>query len=89
MFLAAVLACVLAQATSTGHGVTDRGVRHKPALVKPAAAGFSFNDPVFGSRLWRITDRFTRPDKIDRSYRTPSATHQHAWSADSSYFYVV
>jgi hypothetical protein len=88
MFLAAILACVLAQA-ATAPAVTDRGPRHKPALVKPAAAGVSFTDPVFGSRLWRMTDRFTRPDAIDRSYRTPSATHQNAWSADSSYFYVV
>jgi hypothetical protein len=26
---------------------------------------------------------------LDRSYRTPSGTHQNAWSADGSYFYVV
>lgn len=88
MFLAAVLACALAQATAIP-GVTDRGPRPEPALVKPAGAGFSFNDPVFGSRLWRVTDRLTRPDALDRSYRTPSATHQNAWSADSAYFYVV
>ena len=44
---------------------------------------------MFGSRLWRVTDRLTRPDAPDRSYRTPSATHQNAWSADGSYFYVV
>jgi hypothetical protein len=87
LFLAA-LACAIAQAPVT-NAVTDRGPRQKPALVRPGAAGFSFNDPVFGSRIWRITDRLTRPDKIDRSYRTPSATHQNAWSADSAYFYVV
>src|SRR5687767_10606760 len=88
MLLAAVLACVIAQAAAVP-GVIDRGPRPKPALVKPSAAGVSFNDPVFGSRIWRITDRFTRPDQLDRSYRTPSATHQNAWSADSAYFYVV
>lgn len=88
MFLAVVLAYALAQAASTPV-VTDRGPRPKPAPVKLGAAGFSFNDPVFGSRLWRVTDRFTRPDRIDRSYRTPSATHQNAWSADNAYFYVV
>lgn len=88
MFLAAVLACVIAQATAVP-GVFDRGPRPKPALVKPAVAGVSFTDPVFGSRISRITDRFTRSDQIDRSYRTPSATHQNAWSADSAYFYVV
>jgi hypothetical protein len=89
MFVAAVLAAALAQAPATYDAVTDRGPREKPALVRLGAAGFSFNDPVFGSRIWRVTDRLTRPDKPDRSFRTPSATHQNAWSADSSYFYVL
>lgn len=68
---------------------TDRGPRAEPALVRPGAAGFSFNDPVFGARIWRITDRMTRPDTPDRSFRTPSATHQNAWSANGSRFYVM
>src|SRR5687768_13638340 len=89
MFLAATLAFALVRAAAAQDAVTDRGPRPKPALVKVGAAGFSFNDPVFGSRLWRVTDRFTRPDQVDRSYRTPSAAHQNAWSADSSYFYVL
>jgi hypothetical protein len=89
MFLAAVLVATLAQTPGTYDAVTDRGPRPEPPLVKLGGAGFSFNDPVFGSRLWRVTDRLTRPDAHDRSYRTPSATHQNAWSADSSYFYVV
>jgi putative Ig domain-containing protein len=69
--------------------VTDRGPRAKPTLIKLGAAGVSFNDPVFGTRVWRVTDRLTRPTRPDRSYRTPSATHQNAWSADESRFYVV
>jgi hypothetical protein len=91
MFRLVALALFLAQAQSptTYTGVTDRGPRAKPAPIKLGAAGFSFNDPVFGSRIWRVTDRFTRSDATDRSFRTPSATHQNAWSADSSYFYVV
>jgi hypothetical protein len=89
MFIAAVLAAALAQAPATYDAVTDRGPRAKPALVKLGPAGFSFNDPVFGSRIWRITDRLTRSDKADRSFRTPSATHQNVWSANASYFYVV
>lgn len=88
MFLAAVLAAALAQA-ATYDAVTDRGPRAEPTLVKPGGAGASFNDPVFGSRIWRITDRLTRGDAPDRSFRTPSATHQNAWSARSSHFYVV
>lgn len=89
MFLAALLAATLAQTPITYAAVTDRGPRAEPALIKVGAAGFSFNDPVFGSRLWRVTDRLTRPDQPDRSYRTPSATHLNEWSASSSYFYVV
>jgi hypothetical protein len=89
MFLATLLACTLAQAPSAYSAVTDRGPRQTPALVRLGQAGFSFNDPVFGTRTWRVTDRLTRPDAPDRSYRTPSASHQNAWSADSSYFYVV
>jgi hypothetical protein len=89
MFAAAVLAAVLAQASLTYDAVTDRGPRAEPALVRLGGAGFSFNDPVFGSRIWRVTDRLTRPNQPDRSYRTPSATHLNAWSVKSSYFYVV
>lgn len=89
MFLAAVLAAALAQAPSTYDAVVDRGPRAEPTLVTPGGAGSSFNDPVFGTRLSRITDRLTRGDAPDRSFRTPSATHQNAWSARSSYFYIV
>jgi hypothetical protein len=88
----ALLAAILAQAaltTLTYDAVTDRGPRPEPTLVHLGNAGFSFNDPAFGTRLWRVTDRLTRPDAPDRSFRTPSATHQNAWSADGSWFYVV
>jgi len=85
----ALIAVVIAQAPSTYDAVTDRGVRAKPPLVNPGAAGSSFKDPAFGSRIWRVTDRFTRPDKLDASYRTPSATHQNEWSVNDSFFYVV
>ena len=88
MFYAALLACTLAQAPAAYTAVTDRGPRPKPPLVHLGSAGFSFNDPVFGTHMWRVTDRLTRPDAPDRSFHTPSATHQNEWSADSSYFYV-
>lgn len=74
---------------STYDAVTDRGSRPKPALIRLGAAGFSFNDPVFGSRMWRVTDRLTQRDDPDVSYRTPSSTHQNAWSADGTRFYLV
>ena len=76
-------------APSAYEAVTDRGPRAKPALVRVGGAGFSFNDPAFGTRIWRVTDRLTRPGSPDRSYRTPSGTHQNEWSADGRYFYVT
>ena len=97
---ASVAACVaattfhtpaLAQsaAPSAYEAITDRGPRPKPALIHLGPAGFSFKDPVFGSRLWRVTDAQTRPGNANRSFRTPSGTHQSAWSANASYFYVM
>jgi len=89
MIFAALFSAVLAQSPVAYDAVRDRGPRSKPTLVRLSSAGFSFNDPVFGTRLWRVTDRLTRPDAPDRSFRTPSGTHQNAWSADGSHFYVV
>lgn len=89
--LTVVRSPVLAQSgvPSAYDAVTDRGTRPKPALVHLGSAGFSFNDPMFGSRLWRVTDAQTRPGNPNRSFRTPSGTHQSAWSAGGSYFYVM
>jgi hypothetical protein len=70
-------------------GVVDRAPRQEPALPPPGIAGSGFTDPAFGSRLWRVTDATTRPGARNRSYRTPSGTHQNAWSASGRYFYVV
>lgn len=89
MVAAAILFTLLAQAPAAYDAVTDRGPRAKPTLVTPGAAGSSFKDPVFGSRIWRVTDRVTRTDKSDASFRTPSSPHQNEWSANDSYFYVV
>jgi hypothetical protein len=74
---------------TTYEAVTDREPRAKPALPVLGDAGFTFDDPVFGSRLQRVTDGATRPGAPDRSYRTPSATHSNAWSTDGRYFYTV
>ncbi len=69
--------------------ISDRGPRQKPALPTLGDAGYTIVDPVFGSVISRVTDRRTRPGLLDRSYRTPSGTHQNAWSADARFFYVV
>jgi hypothetical protein len=76
-------------APSAYDAVTDRGARAKPSLVRVGNAGFSFNDPVFGTRIWRVTDGSTRPGFLNYSFRTPSGTHQNAWGADGRHFYVT
>ena len=89
MVTAALLIGVLAQSPSRYGAVTDLGPRAKPTLVKPGPAGSSWKDPAFGSPVWRVTDANTRSDRTGVSFRTPSATHQNEWSAQSSYFYIV
>ena len=69
--------------------VVDRLPRAEPALPKLGPAGTAISDPVFGSTIRRVTDAYTRPGALNRSFRTPSGTHQNAWSAAGSYFYVV
>src|SRR4029079_4759133 len=69
--------------------LTDRVTREKPPLPQLGAAGFTFRDPSFGSRLMRVTDARTRPGVVNRSFRVPSNAHLAAWSADSRKFYVL
>jgi len=69
--------------------VIDRATYAKPPLPLLGPAGSAIVDPVFRSTITRITDRSTRPDNLDRSYKTPSSTHQNAWSAAGSRFYVT
>ena len=76
-------------AVTTYESATDRETRAKPLLPVPGPAGTTMIDPAFGATIRRITDARTRPDLPDRSFRTPSGTHQHAWSAGGNYFYVV
>jgi hypothetical protein len=69
--------------------VTDRIPRPKPPLPALGAAGFRFTDPVFSSTIARVTDSSTRPAAANRSFRTPSSSHQLAWNSASNLFYVV
>ncbi len=81
---------VLAEAPpSTYLAIADRTTREKGTLPALGPAGYAFQDPVFESRIFRITDGATRPGALDRSYRTPSSSHANAWSADGNYFYTV
>jgi hypothetical protein len=95
--VAAALSIALAAPTSAQtrtaaapyEAVTDRVTYPKPALPALGPAGSAFGDPIFQSRIVRITDAATRPGVLNRSYRTPSSPHQNSWSARSSYFYVM
>jgi hypothetical protein len=78
-----------AAAVTSYQAITDTVARPEPPLPVFAAAGHSAAEPTFGTTIVRITDALTRPDAPGRSFRTPSGTHQHAWSARGSYFYVV
>jgi len=69
--------------------VIDRLPHAKPPVPSLGPAGSVITDPVFQSRITRVTDNVTRPGALDRSFRTPSSPHQNAWSANGSYFYVV
>ena len=81
---------VLAEAPPSMYdGVADRTTRVKGALPSLGAAGYTFSDPDFGTRIMRVTDGRVRPGTLDRSYRTPSSSHANAWSADARYFYTV
>lgn len=71
------------------YAVVDRYVYPKPALPTIGPAGTTIQDPVFGSSITRITDGNVRPGYLNRSFRTPSGTHQLAWSAAGTKFYVV
>ena len=77
--------------SSTGYfaAITDRLARAEPPLPSLPAAGSMVVDPAFGSPVYRMTDRTTRPGYLDRSYRTPSSSHQHSWSVSGRYFYAV
>src|SRR5690348_1377462 len=75
-------------AATAYNAMSDRNSHPKPALPSIGPAGSTFADPTFGSRMLRVTDANTRPGAIGRSYTTPSAAHQTAWNANSTYFYV-
>jgi len=71
------------------NAITDRNTYVKPALPALGAAGYTFNDPTFGSKIMRATDGNTRPGVVNRSYRVPSNAHLAAWNKTSTMFYVL
>jgi hypothetical protein len=69
--------------------ISDRDVYPKAPLPAVGAAGYRFTDPTFGSRMIRVTDANTRPDRRARVWGTPSSAETSAWNTDSTRFFVV
>jgi len=51
-----------------------------PDLPKAGSQG---TDPVFGSRILRVTDGSTDPKKPGQQFQTPSSAQQNTWNTDS------
>ncbi len=73
---------------ATYDAISDTEARTKPAAPLLGAAGQTFKDPVFSSRLLRVTDSRSRPGSPNRSFRVPANAHIAAWNATSTCFYV-
>jgi len=84
-----VAAPVTSGVPSQYSAITDRTTRPKPPLPQLGAAGFTFNDPAFGSKMMRVTDGQTRPGVVNRSFRMPSNAHAAAWNAAGTKFFVM
>jgi hypothetical protein len=88
-----VLGCPLSSAAQTPpltySALSDRLLRVPPALVSLGGAGFQFTDPTFGSKMLRVTDANTRPDRVGRFFMSPSSAESTAWNTNSTKFYVM
>jgi len=91
----AVLSLVLASPSEaqlpplTYNAISNRTVYPYPPLPSLGSAGYQFIDPVFGSRMLRVTDANTRPDFVGRFWASPSSAETSAWNISSTKFYVV
>jgi hypothetical protein len=87
---AGVATAATAAAAPTAYAaITNRATYTKPPVPQLGPAGYSLNDPTFGSRILRVTDGNTRPGTPNRSYRVPSNSHLATWNATSTGFYVI
>jgi hypothetical protein len=68
---------------------TDVRVEPYPK-VAPAIgpAGSIVSDPIFGSRIVRVTDAKTDARRPSESYTTPSSAEQNPWNTDDTRFYL-
>ena len=69
---------------------TDRkveGYSANPPTVGPA--GSILTDPTFGSRMVRVTDASTDPERPGVMFFTPASAEQNSWNTNSSRFFVT
>ncbi len=74
------------------NALTDRSTRREPSLPNMGGAtgrGTLITDPTFGSRIRRITDANTRPDRPNRSFFSPSSSEQNTWNTNSTLFFIT
>ncbi len=81
-------------ATKCGPGTycarSDRKTEAYPEKAPPIGpAGSIIADPVFGSRIVRVTDERSDPVRPGRPLYTPSSAEQNTWNKDSTMFYVT
>src|SRR5438094_4993608 len=74
---------------SAYNALSDRNVYPYPTLPSLGGAGYQFIDPKFGSKMIRITDANTRPDRAGRFWASPSSAETSAWNTNATKFYVV
>ncbi len=70
------------------NAITDRTPRAEPPLPAMGPAGSRITDPTFGTRILRVTDGNTRPDRLRRSFGPPSGSEQNTWNLDSTIFFL-
>ena len=70
--------------------ITDRNVYTEPQIASPGKAGTSYIDPIFGTKITRITDgEFSQSiGRPGRSWVSGSSAEQNTWAKDSSAFIV-
>jgi hypothetical protein len=68
--------------------VTDLAPRPRPALPQLGSAGYTFNDPVFGSRIMRVTDSGVNPGFPHFRCNTASGAEQNQFNASGDILYV-
>ncbi|HSE18204.1 MAG TPA: hypothetical protein VLB46_14200 [Pyrinomonadaceae bacterium] len=70
--------------------ITDRNIYPEPQIAPAGRAGTSYVDPIFGTKITRITDdEFSKSiGRPGRSWVAGSSAEQNTWSKDSSAFIV-